>query len=413
MTFFDQAGITTPFTNPQFPFVQTVTQATLNNVTPAFVLSNGPNVQPVTLTPDAGLGQGVFTVDRNLGSGYIQQWNFAIQREITPNLTFEVAYVGSKATHLGDPDANINQLTPEQLATGASLLTKVPNPYFGQIPASSSIGQATTTQAQLLKPFPRFTNVTFFRNNIGNSNYNAVQAKLEKRFSRGLSFLVSYTRSKLIDDASSVFDSSVFTGPVANYPVANGFNRGLDRDVSNGDIPNVTAVSWVYELPVGPGHSLNPKGIAGKFTNGWQLTGIVSIQSGIPLAVTQVTNFNAFAGYGTQRPSCVGSTVLGDSQRSTAAFFNVNAFQITPQFALGTCSRNPVRGPSYQDADMALIKRTMITERFNFDFRAEVFNLTNTPPLGAPNVVAGGAGFGSIISAGDPRVLQFALKFNF
>jgi len=263
MTFFDQAGITTPFTNPQFPFVQTVTQATLNNVTPAFVLSNGPNVQPVTLTPDAGLGQGVFTVDRNLGSGYIQQWNFAIQREITPNLTFEVAYVGSKATHLGDPDANINQLTPEQLATGASLLTKVPNPYFGQIPASSSIGQATTTQAQLLKPFPRFTNVTFFRNNIGNSNYNAVQAKLEKRFSRGLSFLVSYTRSKLIDDASSVFDSSVFTGPVANYPVANGFNRGLDRDVSNGDIPNVTAVSWVYELPVGPGHSLNPKGIAG------------------------------------------------------------------------------------------------------------------------------------------------------
>jgi hypothetical protein len=413
LTFFDQAGITTPFTNPQFPFVQTVTQATLNNVNPAFVLSNGPNVQPVGLTPDAGLGQGVFTVDRNLGSGYIQQWNFAIQREVTPNLTFEIAYVGSKATHLGDPDANINQLTPEQLATGASLLTKVPNPYFGQIPTSSSIGQATTTRAQLLKPFPRFTNVTFFRNNIGNSNYNAVQAKLEKRFSRGLSFLVSYTRSKLIDDASSVFDSSIFTGPVANYPVANGFNRSLDRDVSNGDIPNVTAVSWVYELPVGPGHGLNPRGIAGKFTNGWQLTGIVSIQSGIPLAVTQATNFNSFAGYGTQRPSCVASTTLSDSQRSTAMFFNVNAFQITPHFSLGTCSRNPVRGPSYQDADLALVKRTMIAERFSFDFRAEVFNVTNTPPLGAPNVVAGSAGFGSITTAGDPRVMQFALKLNF
>ncbi len=413
LTFFDQAGITTPFTNPQFPFVQTVTQATLDNITPAFVLSNGPTVQPVDLTPDVGLGQGVFTVDHDLGSGYVQQWNFAVQREITPNLTFEIAYVASKATHLGDPDANINQLTPEQLATGASLLTKVPNPYFGQIPASSSIGQATTTQAQLLRPFPRFTNVTFFRNNIGNSSYNAVQARLEKRFSRGLSLLVSYTRSKLIDDASSVFDSSIFTGPVANYPVANGFDRRLDRDVSNGDIPNVTAVSWTYEIPVGPGHNLNPKGIAGKFTNGWQISGIVSIQSGIPVAVTQATNFNAFAGYGTQRPSCVANTTLPDSERSTAKFFNVDAFQITPQFFLGTCSRNPVRGPSYQDADLALIKRTMITERFSLDFRTEVFNLTNTPPLGAPNAVDGSTGFGSITTAGDPRVMQFALKFNF
>jgi hypothetical protein len=142
----------------------------------------------------------------------------------------EVAYVGSKATHLGDPDANINQLTPEQLAIGAPLLTKVPNPFFGTIPASSSIGQKTTTNAQLLKPFPEFTNVTFFRNNIGNSNYNAVQAKIEKRFSRGLAVLFSYTRSKLIDDASSVFDSSIFTGPIANYPVANAFDRGLDRE---------------------------------------------------------------------------------------------------------------------------------------------------------------------------------------
>ena len=412
LTFFDQAGITTPFTNPQFPFVQTVSQATLDNITPAFTLSNGPNVQPVGGTPDAGLGQGVFTVDRNLGSGYVQQWNLAVQREITSNLTFEIAYVGSKATHLGDPDANINQLTPEQLATGPSLLSKVPNPYFGEIPSSSSIGQPTTTNAQLLKPFPRFTNVTFFRNNIGNSNYNAVQAKLEKRFSRGLSFLVSYTRSKLIDDASSVFDSSIFTGPVANYPVANGFDRRLDRDLSAGDIPNVLAVSWIYELPVGPGHTLSPKGIVGKLTNGWQIAGIVSIQSGIPLAVTQTTNFNAFAGFGTQRPNCVADTSLG-SKSSITEFFNVDAFQIAPQFTLGTCSRNPVRGPGYQDADMALIKHTNITERYSFDFRAEVFNLTNTPPLGAPNVVVGSAGFGSITSAGDPRVLQMALKVNF
>lgn len=413
LTFFDQAGLTTPFTNPQFPFVQSVSQSTLDNVTPAFVLAKGPSVEALGSTPDAGLGQGVFTVDRKLGSGYVQQWNLAIQREISANLAVQVAYAGSKATHLGDPDANINQLSVAQLAMGSALLKKVPNPYFGQIPASSSLGQPTITQAQLLKPFPRFTNVTFFRNNIGNSNYHALQAKLEKRFSRGVTFLVSYTRSKLIDDASSVFDSSIFTGPVANYPVADGFNRRLDRDASSGDIPNVTAISWTYELPVGSGHDANPSGLTGKFTNGWEIAGIVSIQSGIPLAVTQATNFNSFAGFGTQRPNCVAKTALPASKRSIAEFFNTAAFQIAPAFTLGTCSRNPVRGPGYQDADVALIKHTQITERYRLDFRAEVFNLTNTPPLNAPNVVAEGAGFGSITSAGDPRVIQFALKFNF
>jgi hypothetical protein len=111
-------------------------------------------------------------------------------------------------------------------------------------------------------------------------------------------------------------------------------------------------------------------------------------------------------------PASYGQAESGEL-RSTAQFINVAAFEIAPQFTLGTCSRNPVRGPGYQDADRALIKRTNISERLSLDFRAEVFNLTNTPPLNAPNAVVGSAGFGSIASAGDPRVLQFALKFNF
>ena len=411
LTFFDQAGITTPFTIPQFPFVQTVTQATLDNKTPAFVLANGPSVAPVDPTPDAGLGQGVFSVDRNLGSGYVQQWNLTVQRELTPSLSFEVAYVGSKATHLGVPDVNLNQLTVEQLALGSALTQTVANPFFGQLPASSSLGGPTISQAQLLKPYPRFTNVTLFRNNVGNSDYHAVQAKLEKRVSRGLTFLVSYTRSKLIDDASSVFDASIFTGPIANFPVADSFNRRLEQGVSNGDIPNYFVASWVYDLPIGPGHKLHPSGVLGKFTNGWQIAGIATVESGIPLALTQTTNFNAFAGFGTQRPNCAGDPT--PDHPTTAAYFNPAAFAIAPQFTLGSCSRNPVRGPGYQDADLAFIKRTNITERYTLDFRTEIFNLTNTPPLNAPNVVFGGAAFGTITSAGDPRVIQLALKLNF
>src|SRR5690349_3666150 len=223
----EMAGITTPFTTPQFPFIQTVSQRTLDNITPAFVLSNGPSVAPVALTPDAGLGQGVFTVDADLGSGYVQQWNFAVQRELMKNLVVEFAYAGSKITHVGIPDVNINQLTATQLAMGNALLARVPNPFFGQIPRSSSLGDPTIPVAQLLKPFPRFTNVTFYRNNVGNTNYNALQAKLEQRFTNGVSFLVLYTRSKLIDEASSVFDASILTRPIANFPVADSFNRKL------------------------------------------------------------------------------------------------------------------------------------------------------------------------------------------
>ncbi|HJZ81576.1 MAG TPA: TonB-dependent receptor [Pyrinomonadaceae bacterium] len=409
----EMAGITTPFTTPQFPFIQTVSQRTLDNITPAFALATGPSVAPLPLTPDAGLGQGVFTVDADLGSGYAQQWNATVQHELMKNLVVEFAYAGSKITHIGIPDVNINQLTVSQLAIGAPLLTRVPNPFFGQIPRSSSLGDPTIPLAQLMKPFPRFTNVDFYRNNVGNTNYNALQAKLEQRFSHGLSFLVSYTRSKLIDEASSVFDASILTGPIANFPVADSFNRRLERDLSNGDIPNVFVGSFTYELPFGKSQRFVSQGIWGKILGGFEFAGVVTMQSGLPLAVTQATNFNAFAGFGTQRPNIVANPNLPASQQTTAQFFNTAAFTVAPQFTIGSASRNPVRGPHYRNADVALVKRVAFGEGHNFEFRAEVFNLLNTPPLGAPNTVVASPGFGSITSAGDPRVIQFGAKLSF
>ena len=154
MIFFEQSGITTPFTIPQFPFVQTVGQQSQDNVNAAFGLSSGPTVQVTAPNPNSGLGQGVFGVDRNNGSGYSQQWNFTVQRTIGKNWNVEAAYLGSKNTRLGIPDANINQLPSQYLSMGAALLTRVANPYFGQIPASSSLGAATIAQQQLLRPLP-------------------------------------------------------------------------------------------------------------------------------------------------------------------------------------------------------------------------------------------------------------------
>jgi hypothetical protein len=409
----EQAGITTPFTVPQFPFVQTVGQRSLDGITPAFLLSSGPIVERIPLTEDAGLGQGVFSVDRTLGSGYAQQWNLALQHQVTSNLVLEIAYAGSKITRVGIPDTNLNQLTAEQLRLGNTLLERVANPYYGLMPVSSSLGDPTISRAQLLKPFPRFTTVSLFRNNTGSTNYHALQLKAERHFAGGLFFLASYTRSKLLDDASSVFDAAILTGPIANYPVADSFNRRRERDVSSGDIPSVLAVSCTYTLPFGAGRHFRVGGWISRLIEDWEVAAIVAAQSGLPLSVVQSTNLNAFAGFGTQRPNRIADPTLPAHQRTTQRFFNTAAFQIAPQFSLGTSSRNPVRGPGYRSADVALIKRTQLYESVLIEFRAEIFNLTNTPPLGAPNTMLGSPGFGTITSAGDPRVLQFGLKLGF
>lgn len=413
LVWIEMAGITTPFTTPVFPFLQTVSLRTLDNITPAFTLASGPNVQPIPLTPDAGVGQGVFSVDRDLGSGYVQQWNTSVQRELAPNLAVEVAYVGSKITRVGIPDSNLNQLTVEQLAQGPSLLQRVPNPYFGVIPRSSSLGDPTIAVAQLMKPFPMYSTVSLYRNNVGTTIYRGLYAKLEQRFSHGLSYLVSYTRSKLMDDASSVFDASILTGPVVNFPVADSFNRKLERDYSNGDIPHVFVASGVWDLPFGEARRIRAPGIVGTLVNDWTLTGVLTVQSGMPLAVTQTTNNNAFAGFGTQRPNLVGNPMLPADERSVNRWFDTSAFVPAPAFTIGTSSRNPVRGPGYRNLDLALTRRMSLSGSRALELRAEVFNVTNTPHFMAPNTVAGSAAFGSIAAAGDPRVTQLALKFSF
>ena len=413
MVWIEMAGITTPFTTPVFPFLQTVSQRTLDNIVPAFALAAGPRVEPIPLTPTAGLGQGVFAVDRDLGSGYVQQWNTSLQRELTSDISVEVAYTGSKITRVGIPDTNLNQLTVEQLALGASLQQRVPNPYFGTIPRSSSLGDPTIPAGQLLKPYPQYTTVSLYRNNVGTTIYHGFYTKLEQRLSRGLSYLVSYTRSKLMDDASSVFDASVLTGPVANFPVADSFNRRLERDYSNGDIPHVFVASAIWDVPFGVNRRSRAAGVLGALVNDWTLTGVLTMQSGIPLAISQTTNNNAFAGFGTQRPDLIGDPTLPGDERSVSRWFNTSAFRAALPFTLGSSSRNPVRGPSYRNLDLAVMRRVPLSGTRALEVRAEVFNATNTPPLGAPNTTVGSAAFGTITSAGDPRVVQLALKFIF
>ena len=401
MIWFEQTGITTPFTLPQFPFVQTAGQQSQDNINAAFTLSKGPLVQITTPNPNAGLGQGVFGTQRGNGSGYSQQWNFTLQRTFGRDVNFEIGYLGSKNTRLGLPEANLNQLPSADLALGPALLKKVTNPYYGQLPTSSSLDTRTIAYQQLLRAYPRFTNVALFRDNVGNSTYHAVQAKLEKRLSNGLSLTLAYTFSKLIDDASSYFSQTIFTGPVLNSTgAADAFNRHLEKDVSSGDIPRVFSASWVYQVP--------------KWwkISGWEVAGLLRIQSGDAVAVTQATNNDASLGYAVQRPNRI-SNPNALVNRSASEWFNVAAFTNASQFTIGTSSRNPVRGPGLQDADLMVGKTFRLTERLGLEFRGEAFNVSNTPPLNDPNGSFGSPAFGTITSAGNPRDFEFALKVHF
>jgi hypothetical protein len=408
----EMAGITTPFTTPNFPYLQTVSQRTLDNIAPAFVLANGPTVTPVSLTPTAGLGQGVFTVDGTLGSGHAQQWNVSVQRELTSNTVVEVSYLGSKITNIGIPDSNINQLTEEQLALGATLLEKVPNPHFGIIPRSSSIGDPTITRAQLLKPFPEYTAVSFYRNNVGTTNYKGLAFSVRQRTSRGLTYSAAYTRSKLTDVASSVFDASILTGPLTNAAVADSHNLERDRDYSTGDIPHYFAASVVWDLPMGEGRALHPGSWIGALVNDWSVASFMTAQSGVPVAVTQANSLG-YAGFTTQRPNLVGDPTLPADERTPARWFNTAAFATANQFTIGSASRNPVRGPSYHDVDVALMRRVGFGAERAVELRVEVFNLLNTANFGAPAAQLGPASFGTITSALDPRVVQVAGKIWF
>jgi hypothetical protein len=225
--------------------------------------------------------------------------------------------------------------------------------------------------------------------------------KLEKRLSYGLTLNAAYTFSKLIDEASSVFSQTIFTGPVLNTTgAADAFNRHLEKDVSSGDIPRVFALGWTYDIPR-----------LWKIS-GWQVAGLVRVQAGDAVAVTQATNNNSSLGFAVQRPNRVSNPNEFDG-RTVAKYFNTAAFTSVPQFVIGNRSRNPVRGPGFQNADLMIGKTFRVTERAKLEFLAEVFNVSNTPPLNDPNGSFGSAAFGSITAAGNPRVFEFVVKVRF
>jgi len=268
------------------------------------------------------------------------------------------------------------------------------------------------TRAQLLKPFPEYTAVSFYRNNVGVTNYQGVAFSIRQRFSKGLTYSAAYTYSQLKDTASSVFDASILTGPLTNAAVADSHNLDRDYDYSTGDIPHYFGGSVVWDLPFGQGRANQPDGFVGMLARDWSIATVVTLQSGVPVAVTQANSLG-YAGFTTQRPNLVGDPTLPADQRTTDRWFDTAAFATASQFQIGTASRNPVRGPSYRDVDLAVMRLIRVGRDRAVELRAEVFNLLNTANFGAPATTLGAANFGTITTALDPRVVQLAVKYSF
>jgi hypothetical protein len=232
---------------------------------------------------------------------------------------------------------------------------------------------------------------------------------VEKRFSKGLSFLSAFTWSHTIDDLIETNNNTTGDGAVVPW------NVELNRGNSYSDIRRQWAFSAAYELPVGRGKAwLNHGGVVNALAGGWQLASLVTIRTGIPFTV--VTSGGVTNAGGADRPNRIGSGNLPSDQQTIDRWFNTAAFLVQPQYTYGNSGRNILFGPGLRNLDLSLSKSFSITERTRLQFRAESFNFTNTPAfgqpgaLGQPGATLNVPGVGQITSAGDPRRIQFGLK---
>jgi hypothetical protein len=347
------------------------------------------------------LGQSVTFYDRRNLTPYALQWNFDVQRELLFGWVLDTAYVGTRGLKF-PANLVLNQLPDSALSLGDALRTQVPNPFFGQI-AIGSLSGRTISRAQLLRPYPQFDSVTSAAATWAPSNYHALEVKLEKRFAKGFTFLASYTYSKTMDYSTGPFNGESLGGG----GVQDNNNTRADYSTSSLDQTQRLIANTVYALPF----FRTQQGIVGHVLGGWEAGIVASFYSGSPLGVTSAVN-NTFSQGGAQRPNWNGQNPAL-SRPSPSQWLNPSVFSVPAPYTFGNAPRtfNGVRSDRTNNVDLSLHKNTHITERLQLQFRAESFNLTNTPVFAPPNTTFGSPAFGTVSSqANQPRVLQLALK---
>jgi hypothetical protein len=417
-----QTGATGPDADAVNTYTTPMVTTTNGGLTPFNTLSNP---FPSGVEPPPGrssnyqsllYGLGLSTVFPNDPSGYAQQWNFDIQQQLPGNVLVDAAYAGSRGVHLYFGTAVLDQLPLQDMALGSQLLASVPNPFYGLI-SNGTLAQPTVTYNQLLRPFPQYSAVNLIGRNGGDSEYQSLQLKLEKRMGSGGSLLLAYTASKLISDVDS---STAWLENGSALP-QNWYNLSAERSLSEFDTPQRLVVSYVVDLPFGAGKKWlgGTKGLAGTLISGWGLDGVWTAQRGFPLYISASSNTsNSFGG--TLRPNENGQdpALSGSAVSRLNKWFNTADFSQPAPFTFGNSPRTlpNVRAEGVDNFDFALFKSTLFGPegKMGLQFRAEVFNLANRVQFGYPGMSFGTAQFGVVSSqVNQPRLIQLALRLSF
>jgi Carboxypeptidase regulatory-like domain/TonB dependent receptor len=402
---------------------------------PSLVIPPGRNPQPnisaygLQLSPMQATG---YTVQR---TGYVQQWNLDIQRQLPGGFFADVAYAGSHGLGLPNNDQpTINQI-PDSFISQAQQQFNAGQPvaiaqpvavYPFNVPLPGTLGPGNLIQGQLDRRFPQWSKVNLNGLSCCSSSYNALQATVQKRFATGGTLLVAYTNAKLISntDTTTSWLEGGQTGGVGEVQDWN--NLANERSLSSQNVRQILVISYVIDLPFGKGQKFlsNASGVTGKLISGWGVDGTTYFQTGFPLKLTYSggTPLSALSlGIGVLRPDVVpgcNQSTPGSREQRLGQWFNTACFSPPPDYGFGDEGRvDPhLRQDSVNNWNFAIFKRTYFgpIERMNIEFRAEFFNLFNRPQFGPPNTSLGSNTFGIVNSTvGNPRLIQFGLKFAF
>lgn len=374
-----------------------------------FVFASGSSAGLATL-----LGQGITGMDRGRRNSYAEQWNLNMQRALPGNLVVDVAYAGSRGLDLYG-DLQYNVLANEFLAQGSGLQRTVANPMYGKLPAGAALNTPTVQTGQLLRPYPQFSGVTAGNSSYGASTYHSAQLTVARRFTSGFSLQASYTFSKLLDDLPNAtttgFPGDNFSG--GGYQDPN--NRRKERAVASYDTPQSLTVNSVWDMPWGRGRRYwKNRGVLTAVLGNWQLNGILTLHSGVPLGLNTAANtLNNYGG--AQRPNWTGKDPVrsGPIADRRSQYFDISAFSLPGPYTFGNTARllSNLRGPGTANVDLSLCKNILIREPLTLQFRFETFNSFNRPEFGLPGTGIGSPTAGVISTqANTPRDIQFALK---
>ena len=349
----------------------------------------------VPRTPESALAVGA--ASPNITSPYTQQYDLNAQYEFARDFLWQVGYVGSKSTHL----TGCVEFNQALIAT----------------PANPVNGQTTTTNENLVQrlPFQGLAGGSYQCQTSFSSSYNSLQTSFSKRMNHGLNFLVSYTFSKNLDYTSGTGGMDQLD---VNFLGNDQTNPKESRGLSDFDRKHRLVASFLYQPP-------NPRldlKVVKQLLSNWQISGVLVLQSGLPITVADSTAASVFGNLvGFTRAECTGIDPASSGSLTSRinGFFNPAAFAPPPVIGDGTgfgnCGVGILRGPDQRNLDLGIQRSFRITETSALDFRSEFFNLSNTPKFGQPiNDFAAGPAFGLITSsAGNPRIIQAALKYRF